>query len=194
MPQSQVSGRAAVSAGRSRRRHDYDAVQRRITEALQRRMAGFEGLLHRAADGDRGPLIEYCENGPRQRLAEQDWMALAWFFNKVLSQPSRDGRPRGSLKPRNAARKFAKHLLQVAARAWCVEHGRQRASNRVLRESWAGHAIELAKREFPQAGDISYDDLEDDHSDLSPGQRVEDFVCYEVLFEAEWEMKHLALE
>jgi len=157
-------------------------------------MVGFEGLLHRAADGDRGPLIEYCENGPRQQLSEQDWMALAWFFNKVLPQPSRDGRPRGILKPRNAALKYAKHLLRFAARAWCTKHGKKRASNKTLREKWSKRAIELARQEFPKASDITCDDLEDDRYDLSPGQRVEDFVCYEDLFEAEWEMKQLALK
>jgi len=186
MPQTQV---------RWHHRYDDDAIQRRLAEALQRRMAGFYGLLHKAAfDGDPDPLIEYCENGPRQELSEQDWMSLAWFFNKTLPRPSQDGRPRGTLKPRNAALKYAKYLLQFAARAWCTKHSRKRASNKTLRESWGRHAIELARQEFPKAGDISYDDLKDNRSDLSPGQRVEDFVDYEALVEDRWKMKQLALE
>jgi hypothetical protein len=92
-------------------------------------MAGFEGLLHRAAAGDPDPLIEYCEkcceNGPRQ-LSQQDWTALTWYFKKTLKGMFRRQRgDRGKGKHNRAGRESAYQLareVRQEQKLWCGQN------------------------------------------------------------------------
>jgi hypothetical protein len=77
-----------MSTRKSARKRSFDHESR--NEAMQRRLAGFEGLIMRAAHGDPEPLCAYLRDGDPP-ITEEDARLLAWLLERKL--PRRRGRP-----------------------------------------------------------------------------------------------------
>jgi hypothetical protein len=100
----------------------YDAEPRK--RAWERKLAGFVGLVLKASEGKPDPLVDYFRDGGPRQLSEDDCEWLGWLLAEELP---RNGRPPGSLTPRNEAIQFAGYLVQTGKGAWCRKHGRDRA-------------------------------------------------------------------
>ena len=166
---------------------DYAASLKRRQEEWQRRMAGFQGLIMKAARGNREPLIEYFQdNGPFQ-LSEEDGSWLAWLLETKL--PRAAHRPRGSSTPTNKALRTASYLLRHGKRVWCEKHGRQRVSNRApIVTSLAKRAVELVEQEYRSLrGKLRIEDVIREREAVA-------FLDEGFLPEAIWEITKVALE
>jgi len=157
---------------------------------LERRMAGVPGLVMKALRGNPDPLIAYFRNCDQRQLSGDDCESLASLLEEKL--PRKNGRPRGSVTPKNAATACASYLVRHGKRRWRLKHGRQRVPKAVV-ERLSERAIELAEPEFPSArGKIRVAAVIDE----SCSKRCEEmgqFVA-EYLDEAKWEIIELALK
>jgi hypothetical protein len=168
------------------------AFKQREQEWL-RRMGGFEGLVLKASQGEPEPLMHFFLEGGAKQLSAEDCRRLAWLLNILPGPAQAAHRPRGSLKPINAAVKYAAHLVGVAAREWCTQHGVKRASKKSPRENWCKFAIELAEQAFPQVrGKITDDAVKT--CKLKHSDRVTDFVRPQTVRTAEYLMRLFALQ
>src|SRR5262245_9346744 len=86
------------------------ATKERRRQAWQRRMAGVEGLVHKALRGNPDPLIAYIDGGGPLQLSENDRQWLAYLLEQKLP---RIGRPPGSLTPKNEAIRCASYLVRI---------------------------------------------------------------------------------
>ena len=155
----------------------------------QRRMAGFEGLVHKALRGNPDPLIAYFRNADSRQLSGDDCECLASLLEEKLP---RNGRPPGSRKPKNAAIACASYLVRHGKRRWRQKHGRQRVPKAVV-ERLSERAIELVEAEIPKArGKISAEAVIDE-SCLKRCEERWKFVA-EYLDEAKREIIELALK
>jgi hypothetical protein len=168
------------------------AFKQREQEWL-RRMGGFEGLVLKASQDEREPLMHFFLSGGARQLSAEDCKRLAWLLDTLPRRPRPAHRPRGSLTPMNAATKYAAYLVTVAARMWCIRHKVKRAAKKSPRENWRKFAIELAEQAFPQMRGKITDDVVK-KCKLKRTDRVADFVRREVLRLAEMEMTEHALE
>jgi hypothetical protein len=72
-----------------------------------RRMGGPQGLVRMAAEGKPEPLILFLLDGDTKQLSAEDRLLVRDFLLGSLPLPPQGAhRPRGSLKPINAATKF----------------------------------------------------------------------------------------
>ena len=165
----------------------YAASLKRRQEKWQRRMAGFQGLIMKAAKGRREPLIDYFEHSGPFQLSEEDGLWLAWLLQTKL--PRAAHRPRGSSTPTNKALRAASYLLRHGKRVWCEKHGRQRVSNRApIVTSLAKRALELVEQEYPSLrGKLSVEDVIKEREAVA-------LLDETFLPEAIWEIKKVALK
>jgi hypothetical protein len=187
---------------------DYVDKERR-RQAWQRRMAGFDGLVFKAAPlqpakdsegigckvgGDPEPLIAYLRgDGP---LSNDDRESLAGLIEQyadlIKRKLPRNGRPRGSITPKTAATECASCLVRIVKAAWCRKHGRKRAP-KDLTQGLIKRAIKLMEAEIPKArGKISAEAVEIG-SYVRPDRKTEEYICME-LEEAKCEIIELALK
>ena len=185
------------------------ATKERRRQELQRRMAGFDGLVFKAAPlqrakdsegiglkvgGDPEPLIDYLRgDGP---LSDDNRELLAGLIEEYAGLIKRklrpNGRPRGSITHKTAATECASCLVRIGKAAWCRKHGRKRAP-KALTQGLIKRAIELAEADFPKArGKISAEAVKDG-SYLRPDPKAEKYICIE-LYEAMREIIELALK
>ena len=172
---------------------DFATHREQSRQFHQRRMAGFEGLVIKAGQGDPGPLVDYFlrAGGPRL-LSEADCCWLGSFLQDKLL-PRRNGRPYGSVTPKTAAIGRAGYLVRIGKAEWCRKHGRKRASKSAT-ESLIKRAIELMEAKIPEArGQISLDAVRNE-ANLRPRADVVDANVIDDLHEAIWEIIELALK
>jgi len=157
-------------------------------------MAGFEGLLFKAAQGDPEPLVSYFLHADGSRLLTQfDCCSLGEFLAEKFFPPRRNGRPRGSVTPKTAAIACAGYLVRIGKAQWCRKHGRKRAS-KAATESLIKRAIELVEAKIPEAlGQISPDAVRNE-GNLRPRMDVVDDNVIDDLYEAIQEIIELALK
>jgi hypothetical protein len=198
-----------MSGATGRTPFDYAASKERRRQEWQRRMAGFDGLVFKAAPlqpakdsegigvkvgGDPEPLIDYLRgDGP---LSDDDRESLAWLIEQyaelIKRKLRRNGRPRGSITPKTAATEYASCLVRLGKAAWCRKHGRKRAP-KALTQGLIKRAIDLMEAEMPKArGKISAEAVEDG-SYLRPDCKTEEYICID-LDEARREIIELALK
>lgn len=152
-----------------------------------RQGGGFDGLIRKAGLGDPRPLMRFFARGPRRLSADQG-KQLACLLAKLPLPRRPFARPRGSLKPRNAATKYAAYLVRVAAREWCHVHRAKRASKNAPRARWRKQAIWHAEQAFPQLrGAISDDAVS--LCRLKRNEPLTDYISPEILWTAEYQMK-----
>jgi hypothetical protein len=174
--------------GTPRRRFNYrQRTPEDVERHRQRHRMGIGGLAVKANDGEPDEFINFVCSDPRLSDDEQD--QFRWLLEKTLRKVPAH-RPRGLLKPKNAAIKFAAHLVEVAARVWCDHYGRKRATHQDLRKYWRKHAIELAVQAFPEVK-ITDNKLKDCKPDRT--QPVTGFVDYDTVVESELAMKQIAI-
>src|SRR5262245_37697825 len=162
-----MSGTAARKPG-----FDYAAYTERRKEAMERRIAGFVGLVIKAKRCDQEPSIAYYHDGTRQ-LSEEDCSLLAGFLEDSL--PRKNGRPRGSITYKNLAIACACCLVRIGKGVWRREHGSQRVPKAVT-NSLIKRAIELVELEFPKAGGQISADAVGDKSNLKDESKTGAFV------------------
>jgi hypothetical protein len=152
-----------------------------------RQEGGFDGLIRKADLGDPEPLMRFFAHGPRRLSADQG-KQLARLLDKLPLPRRLFARPRGSLKPINAATKYAAYLVRVAAREWCHVHRAERASKNAPRAHWRKQAIWLAEQAFPQLrGAISDDAVS--LCRLKRNEPLTDYIRPEILWRGEYHMK-----
>jgi hypothetical protein len=166
---------------RRKRTFDYAPIAERRKLGWQQRMAGFQGLVFKADRGNPDPLVDYCMSGDPRQLSGEDMASLGWLIENKLArkdrplvEQKRNGRPLGSLTPKNAAIGYAGNLVRVGKKWWCKQHGRTRAPgpNKAPVDRLIKRAIELAEAEYPQArGKITADDVHA-ASQLEPDARL----------------------
>jgi hypothetical protein len=154
----------------------------------QRYRVGIGGLAVKANDGEPEEFINFVCSDPRLSDDAQD--EFRWLLEKTLRRKVPAHRPRGLLKPKNAAIKFAAHLVEVAARVWCDHYGRRRATHQGLREYWRQNAIALAAQAFPEVPEITDDELKTYKLDRTP--HVTEFVDYDTVVKSEFVMTEMA--
>jgi hypothetical protein len=160
-----------MSTRKSARKRSFDHESR--NEAMQRRLAGFEGLIMRAAHGDPEPLCAYLRDGDPP-IPEEDARLLAWLLERKL--PRRRGRPRGSLSCKNVAVQCASYLVGIGKRRWCERHGRKIATKNTPVDRLIKRAIELVEPHFPSLrGKINEDEVR--AFKLKPSQEVVELVA-----------------
>jgi len=160
-----------MSTRKSARKRSFDHESR--NEAMQRRLAGFEGLIMRAAHGDPEPLCAYLRDGDPP-ITEEDARLLAWLLERKL--PRRRGRPRGSLSCKNVAVQCASYLVGIGKRRWCKRHGRKIATKNTPVDRLIKRAIELVEPHFPSLrGKINEDEVR--AFKLKPSQEVVELVA-----------------
>jgi hypothetical protein len=159
----------------------------------ERRMAGFEGLVIKAGQGDPGPLVAYFLDAGGPRLlsrADCCWLG-SLLVEKLL--PRRNGRPRGSVTPKTAAIARAGYLVRIGKAQWCRKRDRKRASNAAT-ESLIKRAIELVEAKIPEArGQISSHAVRNE-ANLRPRLGLVDDFVIDDLHEAIREIIELALK
>jgi hypothetical protein len=181
-----------VSRASSRRRREENA--KRLEQAVQRRMAGLEGLVHKAVNGDPNPLVEYLGSGESRQLSGRELGSVAWYIARISK---RNGRPPGSLKPKNFAIECAAYLVRIGTAVWRRERGYKRAPtkgpNKSPKDVLAKCAIELVEQDMPQMrGMISAAKVKE-RALVKPRREVMEYVG-EFLDEARQELIDLALE
>jgi hypothetical protein len=163
-------------------------------QAWKKRMAGFEGLIFKAYDGNRDPLLQYLQRSGPLHLSDDHREWLAWLLERKLP---RSGRPKGSISPKTAATECASCLVRMGKAAWRRQHGRKRAPtkgpNKAPIELLVSRAIELMEDEFPKArGQISEDEVVAG-ANLKPSVSVAEYVFHD-LFDARQEIIDIALK
>jgi hypothetical protein len=119
----------------------------RPQEVLQRRMAGFEGLVIKAAQGDVKPLIDYLLSSE----ATENERNLGWLLDRWRAKlPQRRG-----LSDNNWAVECAAYLVWIGKRAWCARHNTKRANKNTPMNALIERAIELVKPSNPDAGEFA---------------------------------------
>jgi hypothetical protein len=172
---------------------DLASQSKRSRQFHQQRMAGFEGLVIKAYEGDPEPLLAYFlhAGGPRL-LSEESCCWLGIFLQEKLL-PRRNGRPRGSVTPKTTAIACAGYLVRIGKAEWCRKRGRKRASNAAT-ESLIKRAIELVEAKIPEArGQISIHAVRNE-ANLGPRVDVLGSFVIDDLHEATWEIIELALK
>jgi hypothetical protein len=166
----------------------------RRRQAWKKRMAGFEGLIFKAYDGNPDPLLQYLQRSGPLHLRDDHRKSLAWLLERKLP---RNGRPKGSISPKTAATECASCLVHMGKAAWRKKHGRKRAPtkgpNKAPIKQLVSRAIELMENEFPKArGQISKDDVID-AANLKPSASVLECVFHD-FFDARQEIIDIALK
>jgi len=182
-----------MSGAAGRKPFDYAAIKEGRRQEWQRRMAGFEGLVFKAwpkVGVNPEPLIAYLRgDGPLSRDYRESLIALIERYDGLIKRMLRpNGRPRGSITPKNEAIRCASYLVRIGKNRWRRKHGRQHVPEDIL-ERLSNRAIELVEPEFPSArGKISTGAvIHESHL-----KRCEEMGTYEFLDEAKWEIIELA--
>jgi hypothetical protein len=157
-------------------------------------MAGFGGLVHKAAFGNPVPLVEYFGAGEPRQLSGQDCQSMAWLIAQTIK---RSGRPPGSLQSKNFAIECAANLVRIGTAVWRRKHGYERAptkgSNKSPKDALVKRAIELVEQDMPQMlGEISAEEVAE-CARLKPRTEVIEYVG-EFLPKAKQEIIDIALE
>lgn len=131
-----------MSSGTSRKR--FEAAYREGLKNRDRRMAGLEGKLYRAAKKGKGydpePLIDHFRSDGPLTLSAEECSTLAWFLERML--PQKRGKRQG---PMNFAVEVAACLLWFGKRAWCRHYGHQIATKDTPVDRLVERAIELVQ-------------------------------------------------
>lgn len=140
-----------------RKRFDYASIIKAREQEYQRRMQGLQWKIFEARRGVPDSLIDELRYGGDRQLSEQEAQDLADFLEELLRKGPAH-RPKGSLKPNNAAIQFAAYLVKVAAYAYCEAYGRKHAIvSKATRQLWRQCAIKLTLKEYPDVGQIDSD-------------------------------------
>jgi hypothetical protein len=176
--------------GTPRRRFNYrQRTPEDVERHRQRYRVGIGGLAVKANDGEPDEFINFVCSDPRLSDDEQAQDSFRWLLEKTLCKVPAH-RPRGLLEPKNAAIKFAAHLVEVAARVFCDRYRRRRATHQGLREYWRLNAIALAAQAFPEVPEITDDELKTYKRDRR--QHVTEFVDYDTVVKSEFVMTEMA--
>jgi hypothetical protein len=159
----------------------------RSKEAFKR-AGGIVGILtFKALRGKPDPLVAHLR-APGRHLSEDECKELAHLIERRVP---RNGRPRGSVSPKNAAIACACCLVRIGKSVWRRKHGRQRVPKAVTYRL-IKRAIELMEAHIPETrGKISADAVGDE-SHLKPDSETGGYVA-EYLDEARREIIELAL-
>jgi hypothetical protein len=153
---------------------------------------GIGALVLKARRGDPRAIDELLEQlrQPDAQLKQPD---LGWLANLIEKNVSRNGRPRGSLTPENAAILYASYLFRIGKQFWCRKHARQRATDKNLNKAMLKRSIELIEVEIPEArGQVDEDEVKAS-SNLLPIAEVKETV-HEYLPDQVEEIIKIALE
>jgi hypothetical protein len=115
----------------------------------KQRMAGFEGLVIKANQGDVEPLIDHLTSSDNE-----DDRNLAWLLDRWHSEGRLPRRHHRSLSDKNFAVACAAYLVWVGKRAWCRHHGYKIVSKKnTPMKKLAARAIELVAPRFESVRD-----------------------------------------
>jgi hypothetical protein len=114
----------------------------------KQRMAGFEGLVIKANQGDVEPLIDHLTSSDDEK--DRD---LAWLLDRWRSEGRLPRRHHRSLSDKNFAVECAAYLVWVGKRAWCRDHAYKIATKNTPMKKLAARAIELVAPRFESVRD-----------------------------------------